>query len=121
MPRMPNLENIVSGFNKTGNDEKSKSFKQESKDPEIEITDSDIWIAFMKDLEHPRDKPACGQKVYNIDADIIETLRECELNNSINYTINSILRVFILAHLPNFMTLRKKEKPESLFVKYNNL
>ena len=119
MTKMPNLEELVSGFSKTGSGDRSNSFEQNSKNPEPIIADSDIWSAFLKDLQNPREKPSCGQKVYSIDADIIETLRECDLNNSINYTINSILRVFILAHLPNFLTLRKKEKPESLFEKYN--
>lgn len=82
--------------------------------------DGILWnefLDFLKDSDEEDEE--MGSKSYDIDDDIIFTLQQCDFGKPKVYVINSILRAFIMANVPN---LKKILKPKriSLIDKYYN-
>ena len=73
----------------------------------------------MAALELPREKPAAGQKIYNIDSDIIETISQCKFPGSTTHVVNTILRVFLKANIEQLIKIRK-ERAVTIFDNYES-
>lgn len=77
-----------------------------------------LWNELMTMLKASKEnKSFTNQKIYKIDADIIETLSQCNFNNhSICHVINCILRTFLIANIRQLDGLRRHAP--SLFDNY---
>lgn len=118
--KIPTLESLISGIGegekkKSNDDIRSQPIAQET----MSIESGELWNAFIKALDLPKEKSTGGSKVYNIDADIIETINQCDFSTSTTRILNTILRLFLLANLKHLSKLRKL-RPVSLFDNINN-
>lgn len=119
---LPDLENLVAGFNENPKPSSPKSaagnnLRQKQPVPMSDPKSKDeLWDIFLEAIK-TKDKTHTGQKIYNIDTDLVETINQCRFNATTTHVINSILRIFIMSNLPRMVELRK-DRPTSLFDKY---
>lgn len=117
--KIPNIDSLMDGI--VDEDTQSMIEEQPAKNvrrDETEVSADNLWTELQVMLNSIKDDPApTNQKIYRIDADIVETLSQCNFrNHSTSTVINSILRTFLIANIRELDRLRRHAP--SLFDSY---
>lgn len=122
--KIPNLDSLVSGIAEPAKGKPSETATEDNtmetpgrNSIDATMDSNPLWEEFMSLLEASKDNSGTPQKIYKIDADIIETVAQCDFRGrSVSQVLNCILRTFLIANIGSLDNLRRHSP--SLFDKY---
>lgn len=112
----PDLEKLMNGESDTAEGTKKTDSSDSDKGNNIESDIGSQWNYFLSTLatytkEYNATKMK-ARKMYRIDRDIVEMLKQCNIDNkNTGIIINSILRTFVLQQKENFEKHLQRHKP----------
>lgn len=120
--KIPNIDSLMEGISEddiqSQIDELQSADSVEIVNPVIDNQGDNLWTELLDMLNSVKDESVItSQKIYRIDADIVETLSQCNFrNHSTSTVINCILRTFLIANIKQLDRLRRHAP--SLFDNY---
>lgn len=119
--KIPNIDSLMDGIGDEASRSMIEDLPVDNVRPDVtEVSDNSLWTELLDMLNSVNDESTpANQKIYRIDADIVETLSLCSFRNrSTGTVINCILRTFLIANIRKLDRLRRHAP--SLFDNYLN-